>query len=89
VVLRLVVTPILGFAMAFGAQHLGIIALTPAVVSALLAFYGSPVAVAGAVMADSMGCDGELARQHVVWTNTVSMLTLFIWIVLFRTVGLI
>lgn len=89
VVLRLIVTPILGFAMAFGAQNMGLLTVTPAVASALLAFYGSPVAVAGAVMADSMHCDGELARQHVVWTNTISMGTLFVWIVLFRTVGLV
>ena len=89
VTLRLIVTPVLGFLMAFAAQHFGLLSLTPAVVSVLLAFYGSPVAVAGAVMADSMGCDGELARQHVVWTNTLSMATLFFWIVLFRQVGLL
>lgn len=89
VVLRLIVTPTLGFLMAFTAQHFGFLTLSPAVVSVLLAFYGSPVAVAGAVMADSMGCDGELARQHVVWTNTISMVTLFLWIVLFRQTGLL
>lgn len=89
VALRLVVTPVLGFLMAFAAQRTGLISLTPAVVSVLLAFYGSPVAVAGAVMADSMGCDGELARQHVVWTNTLSMVTLFLWIILFRQAGLL
>lgn len=89
VALRLVVTPVLGFLMAFTAQHFGLLSLTPAVVSVLLAFYGSPVAVAGAVMADSMGCNGELARQHVVWTNTLSMVTLFFWIVLFRQIGLL
>ena len=89
VTLRLIVTPILGFLMAFTAQYFGLLTLTPAAVSVLLAFYGSPVAVAGAVMANSMGCDGELARQHVVWTNTLSMVTLFLWIVLFRQTGLL
>lgn len=54
VLLRLVVTPILGFAMAFGAQHIGLIQMTPAVVATLLALYASPVAVAGAAMAESM-----------------------------------
>lgn len=89
VLLRLVVTPVLGFLMAFAAQRAGLITLTPAVVSVLLAFYGSPVAVAAAVMADNMHCNGELARQHVVWTNTLSMATLFLWIVLFRQTGLL
>lgn len=89
VVLRLIATPVLGFLMVFAARALGWITLTPAFVAALLAFYGSPVAVASAVMAENMGCDGELARQHVVWTNTISMITLFIWIILFRMAGLL
>ena len=87
VLLRLVVTPILGFAMALGAQCIGWIQLRPAVVATLLALYASPVAVAGAAMAESMNCDGELARQHVVWTSAVSMITLFLRIVLFRSIG--
>ncbi len=88
VVLRLVVTPILGFTLAFAAQNMGLISLTPAVAATLLALYASPVAVAGASMAERMNCDGELARQHVVWTSIFSMITLFLWIVLFRSVGL-
>lgn len=88
-VLRLVVVPAVGFALAFAAQSLGCITLTPAEVSALLAFYGSPMAVVGAVMAEEMGCDGELARQYAVWTTSLSMVTLFLWILVFRAAGLL
>lgn len=89
VILRLIVTPLLGFSMAFAAQALGWFTLTSTAAAVLLAFYGSPVAVASAVMAENMGCDGELARQYVVWTNTIGIGTLFLWVMLFRLIGLI
>lgn len=44
---------------------------------ALIALFGSPVAVSSAVMADSMGNDGQLAAQLVVWTSLVSIATIF------------
>lgn len=87
--LRLVVVPAVGFALALVAERLGLLALTPAMVSALLAFYGSPMAVVGAVMAEEMGCDGELARQYAVWTTALSMVSLFVWIVLLRSAGML
>lgn len=87
--LRLIVVPAVGFGLALWAQRIGVLVLTPAIVSALLAFYGAPVAVAGAVMAEEMGGDGALARQYVVWTTTLSLFTLFGWIVLLRTMGML
>lgn len=89
VAMRLVGAPAVGIAMALAAGRWGLLDMTPAIVSALLAFYGSPAAVAGAVMAEEMGGDAELARQYVVWTTTLSMVTMFLWIVLLRTVGLL
>ena len=58
--------------------------LTPATVGTLVGVFGSPVASASAVMAEEMGGDGELARQYVVWTCALSMLTLLLWIVFLR-----
>lgn len=81
--------PAAGFGMAFLAQALGFFAVTPAVLSALVGMYGSPVASASAVMAEEMGGDAELARQYVVWTSAFSMITLFLWIFLLRAAGLL
>lgn len=86
---RLVLAPAIGFVLAFGAQALGLLQLTPAVVSALVGVFGSPVASASAPMVEEMGGDAELARQYVVWTYVLSMLTLMVWIFGFRRVGLL
>jgi len=89
VIQKLILTPILGFGMALAAQRMGLLDLTPPAAASLLAYYGSPVAIAGGVMAENMNCDGELARQHIVWTSVVGMLTLFLWLVLLRSVGVL
>lgn len=89
VVQRLIVAPAVGFGMAFLADSLGLFTVTPAVLSALVGVYGSPVASASAVMAEEMGGDAELARQYVVWTSAFSMGTLFLWIFLLRTLNLL
>lgn len=44
---------------------------------ALVALFGSPVAVSSAVMASSMGGDEQLATQLVVWTSIFSIFTIF------------
>ena len=87
VVQRLIVAPAVGFGMVFLADSLGLFTVTPAVLSALVGMYGSPVASASAVMAEEMGGDAELARQYVVWTSAFSMGTLFLWIFLLRKSG--
>lgn len=89
VIQRLVLAPAVGLGMAFLAQSLGVFSVTPAVLSALVGMYGSPVASASAVMAEEMGGDAELARQYVVWTSAFSMGTLFLWIFLLRTLHLL
>ena len=89
IVQRLVLAPGVGFGLAFLAQALGVLEVTPAVLSALVGLYGSPVAAASAVMAEEMGGDAELARQYVVWTSALSMGTLFLWIFFLRSVRLL
>ena len=89
IVQRLILAPVIGFCLAFVAQDLGVFTLTPATVGTLVGVFGSPVASASAVMAEEMGGDGELARQYVVWTCALSMLTLLLWIVFLREFALL
>lgn len=56
---------------------------------ALLALFGSPVAVSSAIMAQEMDNDGVLAGQLVVWTSFVSIATLFFFIYALRALGLL
>ena len=44
---------------------------------ALIALYGTPLAVSTVPMSSEMGSDGELAGQLVVWTTLVSAFSLF------------
>lgn len=55
----------------------------------LFALYGTPVATASYAMAENMGGDGELAGQFVVFSTVASILTIFLWILVLRTAGLI
>ncbi len=56
--------------------------------AAYIALFGTPVAVSSAIMAREMNCDGDLAGQLVVWTTLLSSVTLFITIVIFRSIGI-
>lgn len=55
---------------------------------ALIALFGSPVAVSSAIMAGEMGADEELAGQLVVWTSLLSMITLFVIVSIFKGIGI-
>lgn len=89
VLCRLVICPAIGYAAAFAAQAAGILTLTPAVIATMVGMFASPVAVSSAVMAAEMGADDQLANQLVVWTALLSMLTVFLQIVVFRSLGLL
>lgn len=56
---------------------------------ALVALFGSPVAVSSAIMAQEMDNDGVLAGQLVVWTSIASIFTLFLMVVVLRGIGLL
>ena len=56
--------------------------------AALVALFGSPIAVASAIMAAQMDNDGELANQILVWTTLLSAVTIFANVALFRAVGI-
>ncbi len=88
-VFRLVVAPMLGLAATYLGCQLGWFSCAAGEYGALIALFGSPVAVSSAIMASSMGGDDELARQYVVWTAVFSMATLFMISAILRGLGLI
>lgn len=53
----------------------------------LIAIFASPCAVVSFAMAQQMGGDSELAANCVVFTSGLSCLTIFCWILLFKTLG--
>lgn len=86
---RLLLAPAAGFALALLADRMGFITLTSALAASLVGLYGSPAAVASAVMTEEIGGDSELARQYVVWTSALSSLSLFVLVLALRRMGLL
>ncbi len=89
VFMRLILAPAIGFSLAAIAVRAGFISFTPASVSAMVACFGSPLAVSAVPMAAEMGADSDLAGQIVLWTSLLSMFTIFAITVLFRTIGIL
>ena len=54
----------------------------------LIGVFASPTAVNSFTMAQQMGGDAELAGDTVVVTSAVSMLTMFLWVFLFKSLGM-
>lgn len=55
----------------------------------LFTMYATPVATASYSMTQNMGGDGELAGQFVVISTAVSIVTIFLWVLFFKTMGMI
>lgn len=55
----------------------------------LLAIFGTPMAAASYPMAQNMGGDGELAGQMVFLSTVLSVFTLFGWIFVMNTLGIL
>jgi predicted permease len=87
--LRVVAAPALGVGVASLLAKAAMLSLTPGDYAALVALFGSPVAVSSAVMASEMGGDEQLASQYVVWTSLLSMLTIFLLVALLRGLHLL
>jgi len=56
---------------------------------ALIALFGSPIAVSSAIMVNEMGGDKQLAAQLVVWSTICSIVTIFFTIVIMKSIGAI
>ena len=57
--------------------------------SGLIALFASPVAVSSSIMAAEMGGDKDLASQYVVWTTLLSAFTIFLFVFVFKAVGIL
>lgn len=86
---RIVIAPILGIGCAISLVKCGIVSWGINEFPALVALFGSPVAVSSAVMASSMHADEQLATQLVVWTSVFSIATIFSEVCILMGMGFI
>lgn len=86
---RNIMAPLVGVGGAAVVTLLGYVNFGPEVFAALIALFGTPVAVASAIMAEAMDNDGQLAGQLVVWTSILSLVTLFVIIFIIKALGLL
>jgi predicted permease len=82
VVARLILAPalVLGTAAALGFRGVDFVTL--------IAIFCTPCAVASFAMAQQMDSDADLAGNCVVFTSGLSCITIFGWILFFKTVGM-
>lgn len=85
---RILIAPILAIGVAYLLSAAGVLDLGRAEYASYIAQFASPVAVSSAIMAREMGNDEVLAGQLVVWTSVGSMITVFLYAVLLRSLGL-
>jgi len=57
--------------------------------SVLLFVFAAPTAVSSYIMAGKMGCDGELSGQIVVLTTVGSSLSIFLFVFVLRSIGVL
>ena len=87
---RIVLSPLLGIGLAIVlSAHTNLLHCGVNEYPALIALFGSPVAVSSAVMAGSMGADEQLATQLVVWTSIFSIFTIFAEVCILMSMGLL
>ncbi len=87
---RIVIAPFIGITSALIiASYTDLLSLNGGDISAFIALFGSPAAVSSAIMAGEMGNDEVLAGQLVVWTSIGSIFTIFLQVVLLRTIGIL
>lgn len=89
-VCRTILAPIIGIGLAIVlSEHTNMLSCGVNEYPALVAMFGSPVAVSSAVMAAGMKNDGQLATQLVVWTSLFSIFTIFVTICIMMSLGLL
>lgn len=69
-----------------GAALLGI---RDVALASLIAVYASPCSVSSYPMAQQMGGNDDLAGAQVVFTTTFSVITVFFWVLILRSLGLL
>lgn len=86
---RTVLAPVIGVGGAVLLSRMGLLYCGAAEYPALIALFGSPVAVSSAIMAKEMHNDEQLATQLLVWTSVLSIVTIFGAVCLLMSLGLI
>ena len=87
---RVVIAPLIGIGCAILiSAHTTLLSCGVNEYPALIAMFGSPVAVSSAVMAGNMGSDEQLATQLVVWTSIFSIVTIFAQVCILMGMGLL
>ena len=86
---RLIVAPLVGIGCTILLSAIGLLSCGVNEYPALVALFGSPVAVSSAIMAKSMGSDEQLATQLVVWTSLFSIITIFVEVCILMGMGLL
>ena len=87
---RLVIAPLIGVGLAvILSARTSLLSCDAASYPALIALFGSPVAVSTAVIASEMGGDDQLATQLVVWTSLGSVITIYITVCIMMASGLL
>ena len=81
--MRLVVVPAIFLSVAVALGFRGV------EFAGLIGVFGSATAVASFTMAQHMGGDGELAGDIVIATSALCSVTLYLWSVLFKSLGII
>lgn len=85
--MRTIIAPVIGIGSAIALSATPFFHCDADMYPALVALFGSPVAVSSAVMAAAMDNDEQLAGQLVVWTSLVSILTIFIQVCILMYLG--
>lgn len=83
VTMRLIVVPLVFLTIAV------LIGIRDVSLAALIAVYASPTSISSFPMAQQMGGDGDLAGAQVVFTTAFSIITVFLWVYIFRSLGLL
>ena len=87
---RLVIAPVIGIGGAvLLSTYTDLISFGRNEYPALIALFGTPVAVSSAVMAQQMGSDEQLATQYVMWTSLGSIVTIFLTVCVMMGMGLL
>ena len=87
---RIILAPILGIGSALLlSRYTNLLTCGPNEIPAMIALFGSPVAVSSAIMAGEMKNDEQLATQLVVWTSLCSIVTIFLLVCLLMGMGIL
>ena len=83
---RTILAPIIGIGCAvILSKYTNLLSCGVGEYPALIAVFGSPVAVSSAIMATGMKNDGQLANQILVWSSIGSVFTVFLFVLVLKS----